>query len=228
VKFKSQVYTEASGSIGGVTYSRNRGGAYTRSRTVPVNPNSPEQQAVRGLVATLTSTWGNVLTAGQRDAWDFYAESVPLPDALGEPRNPGGLGMYVRCNVPRLQTTLARIDDAPGVFDLGVFTNPSVDSVDAAADTIDVAFTNTDPWATAVGGGMLVYASRPKNPTINYFKGPYRFAGLVAGAAVAPTSPATVDLPFPVVVGQRIFVQLRFSQVDGRLSLPFRLFGTAA
>ncbi|HBU29797.1 MAG TPA: hypothetical protein DEB56_09520 [Thiobacillus sp.] len=113
------------------------------------------------------------------------------------------------------------------MFDLGSFTPPTIAAPNAAADTVDVSFNNADPWATAVGGHMLIYLSRPQNPSINFFKGPYRFAGKVSGAVVPPTSPATITLPFPCVVGQRVFVKISFVQVDGRLSLPFRSFGTA-
>lgn len=229
MKFKSQVYTEASGSVGGLTYSHNRGGMYTRGRTIPTNPNSPQQQAVRGFVATLTSTWLNVLTAAERTQWDAYAAQVPLLDRLGEPRNVGGLAMYVRSNVPRLQAGLARVDPGAFPFNLGEFTNPSFGNCLAATDVFDVTFDNSDDWANENGAAMTVLASRPQNPSINYFKGPYRYAGLIAGDAITPpTSPATITLPFGVEIGQRIFVMIRVTRVDGRLALPFRGFCLAS
>ena len=45
--FRGTHLTDASGSLSGVTYSHNRGGAYTRNRSIPVNPNTVQQQAVR-------------------------------------------------------------------------------------------------------------------------------------------------------------------------------------
>lgn len=229
MKFKSALITQASGSIGGLTASRNRGGQYFRARAVPVNPNSPQQQAIRGFVASLTSLWNGTLTAPQRDSWNQYALNVPLPDKLGEPRNVGGIAMYIRSNVPRLQGALPRVDDAPTVFNLGAFTNPSFGTFAATTNDFAVTFDANDDWANEDDAAMLILGSRPTNPTINFFKGPYRFAGLIAGDAITPpTSPATIVNPFNFAVDQRVFVQIRISRVDGRLTLPFRGTGLGA
>lgn len=229
MKFKSALITDASGSIGGLTASRNRGGPYLRARVVPVNPNTPFQQAIRGFVAGLTSRWGNILTPAEREAWDVYALNVPLPDTLGDPRNVGGMAMFIRSNVPRLQAALPRTDAAPVVFDLGSFTNPSFGTFAGASDDFAVTFDDTDLWANEDDSAMLIYSSRPQNPSINFFKGPYRFAGMIDGDGVtAPTSPATIAASFVFAAGQKIFVQIRITRADGRLTLPFRGGGVAA
>lgn len=228
MKFKGTLITQASGAAVGLVYSHNRGGAYVRGRSVPNNPQSVFQVNVRQYMADLANRWRNVLTELQREAWDVYAMNVLRPDRLGDSVNIGGIGQYIRSNVPRLQAGLARVDAAPGTFNVGGFTNPSIDAVDAAGDTLDLAFTNTDAWAAEVGSAMLVLVSRPQNVSIKYFKGPYRFAGSIAGALVPPTSPATIALPFPVAVGQRVFIQVRVTRADGRLSNDFRDTGVAA
>jgi hypothetical protein len=226
MKFKSALVTEASGSIGGMTASHNKGGLYLRARAIPTNPNSPQQQVVRGFVAQLAGLWSDTLTVAQRFGWDLYASVVPLPDPIGEPRDVGGLPMYIRSNVPRLQAGLARVDDAPTIFNLGSFTNPEVDNFAAATDEFDVSFSDTDNWVDEDGSAMLILSSPPQNQSINYYKGPYRFAGAILGDAItAPTSPATISAAFPFSVDQRVFVQIRITRADGRLILPFRLFG---
>lgn len=221
MKFKSSVYTQASGSVGGLTYSHNRGGMYTRARRTPVNTNTAQQQAVRNAVSQLTTAWQNDLDAAQRSAWEVYAGNVPLIGPTGDARNVGGLGMYVRSNVPRLQSGMDRIDDGPLVYSLPTFTNPTF-TIDSGAGEMDVAFNVGDDWATEDGGAMLVYTSRPQSPSINFFKGPYRFAGAIDGAAIPPTSPATLTLPFPIAVGQQAFVRVTVTRADGRLSSTFR------
>ena len=220
--FTSTIIAQASGSIGGLTFSRNRGGKYIRSRATPTNPNTTFQQIVRGFMAQLTSLWNNTLTQVQRDAWDLYAENVPLPNSLGEPRNVGGLGMYNRTNVPALQGALTRIDAAPAVFNLGEFGNPSIASITAATDVLSLNFDDADDWVDESGSAMLVYTSRPQNPGINYFKGPYRLAAAILGDdTTAPTTPAAVDLAFPVEVGQRIFIKVNVIRLDGRYAATF-------
>lgn len=221
MKFKSQLVTQASGSIGGATFSRNAGGMYIRGRAIPVNPSSPQQQVVRNALTSLSQRWINTLTQAQRDAWKVYADQVPIPDTLGEARPIPALSMYIRCNVARLQNSIAVVDNAPTVFDLGGFTAPVI-TVTASTDIASVAFTNTDAWATAVGGAMIVSASRPQNPSIGFFKGPYQNMLKIAGAVSPPTSPSTASLPFPCAVGQAIFFQVNAAFSDGRYSAPLR------
>ncbi len=222
MKFKSQLVTEASGSIGGTTFSRNRGGMYIRARALPINPNTVQQQVIRSAVALLASAWLNILTLVQRTAWDLYALNVPLLDRLGEPRNVGGIAMYVRSNVPRIQAAQSRIEDAPTIFNLGAYSPmellpPSEAAQDVVLDLI------TDPplpdeWLSEDGAFAFIYTARPQNQSINFFKGPYRFAGLVAGNATTPeTYPLTAAVQFPFVADQKVFVRVNVSRADGRL-----------
>lgn len=221
MKFKSALVTQSSGSVGGATFAHNQGGLYIRARSIPTNPSSAFQVAVRNNMATLSNAWSNILTAAQRAAWTTYAANVTLVNALGDAIHVSGIAMYNRTNTPRLQAGVSRLDAAPTTFNLGSFTNPTITCV-ASTGNLSIAFTNTDSWATAVGGYMLVYASRPQSPGINFFNGPYRFTGKIAGAVTPPTSPVTLATPFPVVAGQKVFFDVRVSQVDGRLSSDFR------
>lgn len=226
--FKSGLITEGSGSIGGLTISHNAGGMYLRARAIPVNQNSVYQQAVRGHVNSLSNHWINTLTEAQRTAWATYADNVPLPGPLGDPRVVSGLNHYIRSNVPRLQSGLARVDDGPTTFNLGEFSNPTF-SYDVAASETGVAFTSGDAWANETGSAMLVFGSREQNPTINYFKGPYRVMSCIPGDdGTPPVQPAALGAPFPCAAGNRSYDLVRVSRLDGRLSMPFRGFGVGA
>ena len=225
MKFKSALVTQASGSVGGMTFSRNRYGMYTRAKGLPVNPNSEQQQAVRQIFSALASAWNGVLDSAERAGWDDYAAQMVWSDSLGEPIKLTGQSVYAQCNTPRLQAGLTRVDTAPEVFTQPVFTMPTI-TADDSDGKINVAFTNTDAWATEVGGALLVYAGRPLSPTIKFFKGPYRYAGKVAGAAQAPTSPVALDMPFDITAGQQVGVFGRVLRADGRISAPFRALVT--
>lgn len=218
MKFKGSHITQASGSLAGVTYSHNRGGQYTRARSIPVSPNTPQQAFMKATFGDLASRWSEILTPAQRAGWEAYALNTPLPDALGDPRNVGGIGMYIRGNAPRLQAAMGRIDNGPTSAGLPGLTAPGVTSLVAATGILTYTFTNTDTWAAA-GGALLVYASRGYGVSINGFKGPFRFVDATLGAGVPPTSPQTVAITtFTYVAGQRVFI--RFQAVDalGRLS----------
>lgn len=216
--FTSTLLAEASGRVGGLIFSHNAGGAYIRSAGTVTNPNTPAQVAVRDILSQLTSLWVSTLTQAQRDAWTLYATNVTLINRLGSPINVAGLNQYIRTNVPIIQAGFARQDAAPTIFDLGDFTAPGVQG-EFATQRVSVIFAITDAWVDEDDAGLLIYASRPQNASINFFRGPYRFAGSIDGDAIAPpTSPAFVPAPFPITVGQRIFVRSRVVRADGRVS----------
>lgn len=221
MKFKSGLVTQASGSVGGMTASRNRGGLYLRARAMPVNPATAAQTDVRAIFSAAATRWRDVLTATQRNAWDQYAELTPLPDALGEPRNVGGLGMYVRGMVPRRQASLEYVDAGPATTGVPTFTPVVAGSLDPTAG-LGITIVNTDGWASQPTGALLVYMSRGVSEARNFFKGPFQFVGRVLGAT--PTPPAnsqvfTVSvLPFTVTPGLKYFIRTRVVDSLGRTS----------
>jgi hypothetical protein len=228
MKFKSQLVTQVSGSIGGTTFAHNRGGMYQRARSIPTDPNSPLQQTVRSIFGSLAILWQTTLSSAQRDAWDTYGANVPVLDAFGDQIFLTGFNHYIRSNTPRVQAATARVDDGPTAFNLGQFTNPAF-SYDSTASEVDTTFTDTDAWANEDDAHAILYASRQQSDTINFFKGPYRLMSTINGDAITPpTSPAADAAPFPCAVGNRCFVRWQVSRADGRLSLPFRQFGLGA
>ncbi len=228
MKYTSGVLAGASGSVGGLTFSHNRGGLYIRRRAIPTNPNTVLQQAVRAYMAGLTANWHNLLTPAQRASWNAYAENVGVVDALGQTIYLTGVNMFVRSNVPRLQAAVTQINDAPTTFNLGTESPPTFE-IDTANDEVDVAFVDTDVWVDEDDSHMLVYGSIPKAQTIEFYKGPYQFLGKVDGdSSTPPTTPAALALPMAIVAGQRAFFQVRVSRADGRLTTVFRGLGDAA
>lgn len=221
MKFKSQVYTAVSGSIGGITYAHNAGGMYARGRGTPVNPNSTAQQAARNAVSSLVVRWTATVTQAQRDAWAMYAANVSVLDPFGDPRLISPLAMYIRCNAPRVRAGLAPVDAGPTTFTNAALSVISIDSITTGSvgtAEVDVAFNNADAWAGAVGGALLVQVGIPQSAGVNFFAGPFRLGGIVAGAAVPPTSPVSIASPFPIAAGQRLYIRARASAADGRLS----------
>ncbi len=228
MKWLSHVFSAASGSVGGLTYSHNAGGNYVRAKTIPTNPASPFQEAVRNIVAFLTGNWNINLTAAQRATWKTYADNVNWTDKQGQQITLSALAHYVRSNVPRLQAGLARVDDAPFIMALATFGNPAFGFA-AATQEAAVQFLTGNNWVDTDGSAMLVYISRQQLPTIDYFKGPYRFAAAILGdSATPPTSPAAIAAPFAGDIGNRVFFKVSVTEADGRLSEPFRDFAVSA
>ena len=227
MKYNSALMTDARGSIGGLTASRNAAGGYFRRKVSPVQPGSEQQQTVKAYMLNVMQAWVGTLTDAQRLGWKTYADATPQPDTLGNVRSIGGVGAYVRSNILRLLASKTRLDDPPAEFRFCDLTEPSITAVDAGAQEATVAFTNTDEWAKTSGGVLLIFAGRPRNPSRVFFKGPYRLAAVIDGAATPPTSPETVELPFAVEPGQVVGFRFIAISADGRVSSPFRKDGTA-
>lgn len=216
------------GSVGGTVYSRNRYGAYSRNRTIPVNPGSEFQTKIRSIMGQIRAAWFKTLTQANRDAWDAYAAAVSMTNRVGESVKLTGWNHFARSAAALMYNDEAIVATGPVELALPEVDPTIAATVGAGAGTASIAFDNTQPWAKEAGGHLLVYASRGKNATVNFFKGPYRLCGKVSGATpVAPTSPAVLNLPFDVLAGQKVFLQCRIVRADGRLSQPFRLSDVA-
>ena len=210
---------QISGSSGGTTWSRNRFGAYKRNRSVPVNPNSSGQVAVRNALRQLTILWQTTLTQLQRDAWKTYADNVVWKNHLGQDILLTALNHYLRSNLERVRSSLTRVDDAPTTFNLGEAEQALVGSASEATQTYSIAYDDTAAWASEDDAHQLFYAGLPQNPGINFFGGPWRLLGVVDGDSVTPpTSPYAPAAVFPFAQNQRLWIRTRIARADGRLS----------
>ncbi len=220
--FTSPVYSQASGSIAGITYSHNRGGMYTRARVTPTDPNSPQQTIMRNAMGVLAPYWGDTLSAAQRAAWDLYGANVPWINPLGQTIFLTGQQHFNRINTVRLQSQWAILDVAPIIFNLGTFTAPTIFAV-RSPPYVDISFNPLDAWANASGGFMLVYAGRAQGQGRNFYRGPWRYGGVIIGDPVPPASPAECNVNQVWPIGIKAWVQIRVIQEDGRMSLPVQL-----
>ncbi|KKM06450.1 hypothetical protein LCGC14_1743850, partial [marine sediment metagenome] len=174
---------------------------------------------VRNAVASLVNHWHDTLTAGQRTDWETYAANTAFVNRLGDPTFLSGINQYVRSNVPRIQALLARVDDAPATFNTGEFTAISIVFSEALGQLV-FSFQATDAWNNEDGSALIAWSARPQNDTINFFKGPYRKAGVILGSLALPlASPQNMVPPFLAVEDQKLFGTVRISRADGRLSV---------
>jgi len=123
----------ASGSIGGTTFSRNRYGAYTRVRAIPVNPNTLPQQNARSRLSTYSALW-QTMTSSDQLAWKNWAEQNPITNSLGQQQVLTGQAAYVGVNtrlhqagdtaltVPPLEPAPAGLLTMSGTWDIGIGT----------------------------------------------------------------------------------------------------------
>lgn len=227
--FKSQILTQASGSVGGLTFFHTKGGLAMRARAMPVDPNTTRQVAVRNGLTNAVNVWGNTLTPTQRDGWSTYAANVPLMNKLGDPIVVSGQNMYVRS-----YTVWQQINDlfslgipapaaAPVNFNLGDFTLPT-NAVADAVTGIAMDVTSSDAWANDGDSILMLFQGRPMNPSRNYFRGPWRLIGFARGdnsvppTTLAVTAANVATRGYPLVADQAVNLVVALLQSDGRLS----------
>lgn len=102
------------GTIGGLTFSANKGGPYVKTWGKGANPQTSGQQSARGALASLGPLW-NSLSSSQRSDWDTYAATDPEPhvNSLGEPIVFSGYGLFSMLGMRRLKVNSAPYEDIP-------------------------------------------------------------------------------------------------------------------
>lgn len=96
IKFGAMM-VDASGKLGGQVFSKNRGGAYIRTKATPLNPQTTAQMAIRGIFASISSAWSG-LTEESRQSFNNLVSSYARTDIFGDLRNPSGKNLFQRLN----------------------------------------------------------------------------------------------------------------------------------
>jgi hypothetical protein len=96
IKFGA-IVVAGSGKIGGHVASKNRGGAYLRTKVTPTNPSTPKQNEVRALLGSLSAQWSQ-LTESERLAWNNAVKDFATTDIFGDIKNPSGINLFVKIN----------------------------------------------------------------------------------------------------------------------------------
>lgn len=175
------------GSQNGLTFSRNKGGAYVRQRVAPTNVSSEARTRQRNIFSAAAKKWSGSLDDAQRAAWTAFALANPITDIFGASVILSGLSMFVRLN-----SVLATVSAAE-------ILTPPTDLI-VAPQSLGLSV-NFNALAQSVS---IVTAAQIAQPTTKYYifaTGPvsvgttpgtsaYRYIGAYLGVAAA----ATVDI----------------------------------
>lgn len=195
-----------SGSYAGQTASRNRFGQYVRNRSVPVNPNSVAQGAVRARLSNNAAAW-RALTDVQRAGWTSLGLDITRTDSIGQTYNLTGFQAYCLVNNNNLAAGNAIVSAAPLLVDPGTLLTLTV-TLTAAA--FSLAYT-----ATPLSAGVRIFASAsPQRSAGRAFEGDFRLIAVSAAAAASPlvlTTAYAARLGTPVT-GMKVFLSLTLYQ----------------
>lgn len=211
-----------SGSIGGVVFARNAGGAFARNRSIPTDPATVQQQVARNALRIATQYWQEDTSQAQRDAWNAYAAAVPMVNRLGNELILNGQQMFIRTNALRVRVGLDIIADGPTTFNLGNLGTGLAIVGDAVSTEMAVTFDDTLDWVDQDGSAMVIQTSAERSPTRNATNGPFQFASTLLGDSVAPlsTGVSVENWYTHAIVGNVFIARARVTFADGRLTEP--------
>lgn len=205
IKFGA-LMVDARGKIGGHVASKNRGGAYMRTKVTPVNPQSVAQTGVRSAFTTIAQAWRG-LTAAQRASFNGAVANFAKTDIFGDLRNPSGSNLHQRLNL-----NLAAVGASPIVSAPAVANSPEAFefSVTAAAGVPAVTLAWTS-GAVPAGTAVIVETSPCLSPGKSFVKNLFRQIQVLPAADTTPTI-ITANFASKFgnpIAGQQIFVRTK-------------------
>jgi len=214
---------QMSGSIAGNTHARNRFGNYARARTKPVNPKSARQMGARIAIMYLAEQWReSPMDDAKRIAWQTYAGSVNWQNGLGESVQLTGFNMFIRSNAALLRAGGSLVVDGPAAGGLPPGDPAFAVVANATTQKLTITFDDTFDWCKETGAYLSIEMGQPQHPTRNFFGGPWRWAGAIAGVnTTGVSSPQVIDPPFTLTPDQKIWCRARIIRADARVSTQF-------
>lgn len=176
------------GSLNGTTFSRNKGGAYVRTKVSPVQPVSSFSSLARALFAALATRWGTSLTQSQRQAWVTFATTHTFVNVFGDAITLSGINMYQSVNRALGQIGKPFLDDPPATF-----SAPAVTST-AIAGTVTAGVLSALTQATVISDTppadytVYVFATPPLPAGVTPQKSQFRLINKTPFSAITITT----------------------------------------
>lgn len=206
--------------LNGSVFSRNRGGAYVRTKVTPLNPQSSAQVAARSLLTSLAQEFRS-LSQEQITAWNAAVTQWQTTDIFGDAVSPTGLGLYVRLNANIINGGGSTIQVPPSPVGAAALTGLTLTAA-VTGDTFDVAFT---PATVPANHTMYIESTAMLSPGINNANSRFRFIDTHAAAGVSPVDlfSAQTSKFGALVEGQKVFVRAKFINIlTGEVSLALK------
>lgn len=205
IKF-GMMMTDARNKLGGQVFSKNRGGAYIRTKVTPANAQTSFQTAVRAILAYLASSF-RTLTANQILAWNSAVSDFTSTDIFGDVKTPSGEQLYIRLNA-----NLGKVGE-PYITDPPLPTNVSPLSGLAVAAAAGAGTLAISADQATVGAGLRLYiqATPCVSPGKSFVKSEFRtigYTGVNAGIPYAAGADYTSKFG-AMVAGQKLFVRVQ-------------------
>lgn len=214
IKF-GMMMTDARGKLGGQVFSKNRSGAFVRTKVTPANPRSVAQMQSRSFLSTLSIGW-NSLSNAQRASWNGAVEAWQKTNIFGDLVKPSGKNLYTALNKNLLQCSKSIINTAPGKMTLPAINVSSV-AVSISGSTITTGLATVPADVT-----LQISATPALNNGVNYVRGKFRVIMYAPSGALTPAQvfSAYVAKFGAPIAGQNIHFQFKYIGSNGQASTP--------
>lgn len=214
IKF-GMMMTDARGKLGGQVFSKNRAGAYVRTKVTPSNPRTISQMESRSILGTLSAGW-NALTDAQRASFNNAVNAWQKTNIFGDMVKPTGKNLYTSLNKNLLQANLSPVNVAPQKMDLPALTG-FVPTFDLTESEINLDIANVP-----AGVVLQVSATPTLNAGVNYVSGKARVISYISAGAVSATAlfDAYVDRFGAPTAGANVHFQLKYIGTNGQAGVP--------
>lgn len=213
-----------SGAMGSTVFSRNKGGAYLRARSVPVTSTTEFALEAKARMSAKTAAF-RLLTTAQRLSWEEWAASHTVTDRLGMQIQLSGHQAFVSSNIRAdLLPTPGTVTTPPVAPAPGALTTLTA-TYDIGAGDFEIVFTPT-PIGTA--NHLYVQAAVVGSAAINYVSNLLKLVTVTAANQATDLDLQTlIEARFgPLVVGQYVHIWASIlSATTGLLSPPLRTSG---
>lgn len=194
------------GKVNGTVFSKNRGGAYARTKVTPSNPQTSAQNLVRSRLTGFSQGWRGLTQAG-RDAWNAAVGSFPRTNVFGNSKILSGHQLYIGLNSQlgaAGQTAISAPPVPVGASAITAFTG----AASVGGTSFDVTFA---PDPVPAGMSLIIDATEQVSAGKNNLNSLYRQIQVEAPAA---TSPADIYAAYvakfgALIQGQKIGIRGR-------------------
>lgn len=199
------------GKVNGTVFSKNRGGAYARTKVTPNNPQTSAQNLVRSRLTGLSQAWRG-LSQAARDAWNAAVGSFPRNNVFGDSKILSGHQLYVGLNSQLEAAGASTIGTPPVPVGAPAITALS-GAAAAGAGTFTAAFA---PDPVPANSALIIEATEQVSPGKANLNSLYRQIQVEAAATASPADLATAYIAKfgTLVEGQKIGLRAKIVNTD--------------
>ena len=205
------IVTDGRGKIGGHVASKNRAGAYLRTKVTPSNPQSVAQVQARSILASLSQTW-QALTDSQRSGWNEAVKEWGTTDIFGDIKKPSGINLFVKLNANLISVGFPQVLDVPQKMEVPSVIITSANLI-ISNDDVSINFDSS----AANGLTALIRATPTLSNGVSFVKSQFRVIGngVVFGNTVDLMGAYNAKFGTPSV-GANIYANVQFVLPNGQ------------